>query len=217
MRANPHHSGFYGGIHPEDQPEQTDKFDVGDPSYYVTRTPNSTRRYYPPDQQGQQIIRRGNQQLVVHYDDPPPQYRKRRFHWLFFVGLAMFNMLIGWILFTSIANWLQNEQNTFTYGMPRTYQTDAVLFSGDTPETPTHVIALNLNGRITIIVMPQGKAQNAKIYEGADIITANPSLVPVTVSFQDVDGSGRKAMLVHVGTQTIIYPNDGKAFQTPKQ
>ncbi len=29
MRANPHHSGFYGGIHPEDQPEQTDKFDVG--------------------------------------------------------------------------------------------------------------------------------------------------------------------------------------------
>jgi hypothetical protein len=189
--------------------------DVGDEKYYIVRTPNSTRRYY--DTRGNQVIRQGNRQLVVHYDEAPPQYRRKRFHWLFYFGVGMVLMLVGWWTVNNVGAWATNELNNFNYGMPRTYQTDAVVFKNDTPESPTHVIALNLNGRIKIIVMPQGQSQNARMYDGPQILAANPELVPVTVTFEDVDGSGRKAMIIHVGTQRIVYLNDGNQFQTPKQ
>lgn len=194
--------------------QQKEEFDGGDYAE-PPRLPSSTRRY---DTRGNDVIRQGNRQIVVHYDEPPPiSPRRRRFHWLFWVGVVMFIAVFGTWVVNNVGTWWINEQNNFNYGMPRTYQIDAVVFKNDTLETPTHVIALNLNGKIEIIVMPQGKSQNAKIYDGPEILAPNPSFVPVTVSFEDVDGSGRKAMLVHIETQTIVYPNDGNQFQTPKQ
>ena len=91
------------------------------------------------------------------------------------------------------------------------------MFKSDTPQNPTHVIALNLSGKVEIIVLPKGDEQNAKIFIGPKIYASQASLVPVTVSFKDVDGSGRLAMLLHVEDQTIVYPNSGSEFIAPKQ
>lgn len=215
--ANPHHSGFSAGLHDGSQPYMPDEFEVDAGDFAEPpRLPTSTRRY--TDTRGNHVIQRGNQQLVGHYDTPPPRYKKRRHvSPVLYIGLAMFVMVGGYWIVSIIGQWVANEVNNFNYGMPRTYQCDAVVGHNDSTLHPSHFIALNLNGQIEVIEIQGGNPKNEKVYIGPGIFSPNPQLAPVTISFQDVNDDGKPDMLLHLNGQTIIYLNDGKTFQTPKQ
>jgi hypothetical protein len=118
-------------------------------------------------------------------------YKRRRFHWLFFVGLAMFTMLIGWVLLTTVANWWQITQDDWHYGRPRTYQVDAVVGHHDSMTNPSHFIAINLRRQVEVIEFPGGDATKAKIYIGPLLIGPGQDLTPVTLTFKDVNGDGK--------------------------
>lgn len=199
-------------ISQRDQSYTTD-VDAAPDSYYDTRMPTSARRY--TTQNGEQVITQGKRRIVIH-PEPPPRER-RRFHWLFWVGIGFIVMLTGWLLLTMLQTWWTNQQNTWSYGYPRTYQTDAVVGHSDSADSPSHFIAINLNGHVEVIEFPGGDAAHAKIYIGPPLIGDNANLIPVTVSFQDVNGDGKPDMLIHVQDQTIIFLNNGIQFQTPKQ
>src|SRR5947209_20199880 len=93
----------------------TDEEEVPD-SYYPQRMPSSTRRYV--DTRGHQVIQQGNKRIVIHDETPK---KARRFHWMFFVGLALFTMVAGWIAFTLLGNWWSAKQLDWKYGTPRTF------------------------------------------------------------------------------------------------
>lgn len=187
--------------------------EVGDTSVYDTRLPTSTRRYY--DTRGNQVIERANQRIVIH--EEPPQHRKRRHHhWLFWVGVVLFIAIGGTWLVNTLGTWWLNEQNNFNYGMPRTYQTDAVVGHNDSSIHPSHFIAINLDGHIQIIEIPGGDPSHEQVYIGPTIFSASPEFVPVTVSFQDVNGDGKPDMLIHIQGQTIVFLNNGKEFTPGK-
>ena len=118
-----------------------------DDSFYPQRMPSSTRRYTTT--QGHQVIERGNKRIVIH-DEPPPKPR-RRFHWLFFVGLAFFTMVMGWIALTLLGNWWQAKQLDWQYGNPRTFKTDQFVGHGDSLDHPNHFVALNIDGTIEVV------------------------------------------------------------------
>jgi hypothetical protein len=139
--------------------------------------------------------------------------RRRRFHWLFFVGLAMFTMLIGWILLTTVANWWQVTQDDWRYGRPRTYQVDAVVGHNDSPANPSHFIAINLRGQVEIIEFPGGDGTKAKIYMGPHLIGTGQDLAPVTLTFKDVNGDGKIDMIVNVQGSHFIFLNTGTQFR----
>lgn len=139
--------------------------------------------------------------------------RRRRFHWLFFVGLAMFTMLIGWILLTTVANWWQVTQDDWHYGRPRTYQVDAVVGHNDSLTNPSHFIAINLRGQVEIIEFPGGDATKAKMYMGPHLIGQGQDLAPVTLTFQDVNGDGKVDMIVNVQGSHFIFLNNGTEFR----
>jgi hypothetical protein len=174
-------------------------------SYYDTRLPTSTIRYR--DTRGNQVIQRGNQRIVIH-DEPPP---RKRFPWLSLIGIGMILALLLVWGFTALMSWWSAHQLDATYGFPRTYQVDAVVYPGDSADHPSHYIFLNLNGTIQIIELPHGDSAHARIYKGPTLVMDNADLVPVTGEFKQVNG--KEEMIVHIGNQEIIYVNDGTQFK----
>ncbi len=187
---------------------RTQEYDLEeDDAYYVTRQPTSAVRYQQPRQQ---VIQRGNKRIVIH-NEPPP---KRQLHWSVILGVGMILMLALWILGSSALNWWQNHQLDSTYGMPRTFQADAIVYPSDTADHPSHYIFLNLNGTVMIVEIPHGDITHARMYKGPAIYSDNPSYTPVTGEFKQVNG--KVEMIVHVGDQQFIYLNDGTQFK-PQQ
>ena len=177
------------------------------PSMYPQRMPSSTIRY---DTQGNQVIQQGRKRIVIHSEPPP----KRKIHWSLILGFGMLLMLLVGVGGIWLANGWTNHQLDVTYGMPRTYQTDAVVGHGDSASNPSHFIFLNLNAHVEIIEFPGGDASHAIIYHGPTLYTDNADLVPVTGEFKNVNG--KVEMLVHIQDQIIIYVSDGMKFN-PKQ
>jgi len=136
-----------------------------------------------------------------------------RLHWLVFVGIALIVMVLGWVVFTTIANWWQVTQDNWQYGYPRTYQTDAVVGHNDSANNPTHFIAINLNSRIEVIEFPGGDASKAKIYVGPTLIGPNSNLAVVTLTFKDVTGDGKLDMIINVQGGHFVFINQNGQFR----
>jgi|SRR5947209_9042621 len=183
----------------------TDVDDVPD-SYYDTRLPTSAIRYR--DTRGNQVIQRGNQRIIIHENEPPP---KRKVHWMLILGIGMLLMFGLYLGVAWVGNWWTNHQLDAAYGFPRTYQADAVIYTGDSADHPSHYIFLNLNGTVEIIELPHGDSAHARIYKGPQIFSDNAALVPVTGEFKSVNG--KVEMLVHIQDQVIVYINDGTQFK----
>jgi hypothetical protein len=177
-----------------------------DDSYFPARMPSSARRYHTTN--GTQVIEQGNRRLVIHNGPPPTP--KRKVHWLLTLGIGMALMLGLSLGLSWLANWWVNHQLDATYGMPRTYQVDAVVGHEDSALNPSHFIFLNLNGHVEIIELPGGDAAKAKVYIGPTLFSDNAPLVPVTGEFKNVDGT--EEMVVHVQDKVIIYVSDGTKF-----
>ncbi len=140
-------------------------------------------------------------------------HRRYRPHWLLYVGLAMFIMVVGWVLFSAVSTWWQVTQDDWHYGRPRTYQVDQVVGHNDSAANPSHFIALNLNRRIEIIEFPGGDPSKAKIYLGPTLLGDGQDLAAVTLTFKDVNGDGKPDMIVNVENSHFIYINDNGSFR----
>jgi hypothetical protein len=221
--SNPNRAGHYAGFHPEDQPFISTELEE-DESYYMTRKPTSAVRYQTIE--GHQVLRQGNKQYIIHAQPPPirrrslePEYievSKRQIHWLVWVGIAMFVMVAGWIAINALGAFWQVKQDDWHFGMPRTYQVNAVVGHNDSASNPSHFIAINLNRHVEVIEIPGGDASHAVIYTDPTLLGDGQDLTPVTLSFSDVNGDGKTDMLVHILDQTLIFLNNGTKFVAPK-
>jgi hypothetical protein len=185
---------------------QTEEVEEVPDSYYNTRMPTSTRRYV--DTRGNQVIQQGNRRVVIHKERAP----SRRFHWMIFMGMVMFVMVLGWFIFTAIGYWWQSRQDDFKYGVPRTYQTDQFVGHADNPAHPDHFVAINTGGMIEVIEMNVLNPKYDHIYP---ITTSENPLTPVTLGFEDVNHDGKIDMLVIVGDTnpyTVVLLNNGTEF-----
>jgi hypothetical protein len=189
---------------------RTQEYDLEeDDSYYTQRPPTSAVRYTQPRQQ---VYQRGNKRIIIH-NEPPPQ---RKLHWSFVLGIGMLIALALWVGGSYVVNWWTNHQLDSIYGNPRIAQYDVVVGHADSPDHPSHFVAINLNSHVTIIEIPGGDSSHSRIYSGPTLFSDNGSLIPVTLEFKDVNGDGKVDMIVHIGDQQIIYLNDGTQFK-PQQ
>lgn len=148
-------------------------------------------------------------------DALPKQKRRHlpRFHWLFWVGLALVTMVAGYILLNSVGNWWNVTQDDWHYGRPRTYQTDWNVGHG-TPTNPnSHFIALNLNKHIEVIEIQGDDPAHTKMYVGPTLIGVGEEFAPVTLSFGDVNHDGKPDLLLHVGDSQSIFLNTVPVFK----
>ena len=165
----------------------------------------------------------GNRRRPVETDDIPIRRSdhlqlvegnsKPRFHWLVFVGMAMFTMLVGWVVLTMLSNWWQVTQDDWHYGRPRTFQADTVVGHNDSAASPSHFIAINLNRHVEVIECPGGDCSHALIYLGPTLFGDGQDLTPVTLTFQDANGDGKPDMVIHIQDQRIAFINENGKFR----
>jgi len=207
---------------------------------WPSRMPSSTRRYRsdvkaevgraPADVQGIILSERKQRRTTPgpatsagrrRVDTEDIIYRrgdtsaKRHPHWLFYLGLAVCVMLVGWFVVGVVTNWWRVLQDDWRYGRPRTYQTEFVVGHNDSKEQPSHFIALNLDRQIQVIEFPGGDSTKAKVYLGPVLVGEQQELAPVTLDFKDVTDDGNVDMIVTVQASHFIFVNDKGQFRPP--
>lgn len=136
-------------------------------------------------------------------------------HPFLFLGIVvgMLTIVAGLALVTVVGGWVSTTLDDLHYSRPRTFQIDAYVGHHETPGMPSHFVALNLRGRIEIIEFPGGDPTHARIYLGPQLYGQNADLVPVTLSFQDVNGDHRPDMILHFQGTQVVFINDGSGFR----
>ncbi len=124
------------------------------------------------------------------------------------MGLAMFSILVGQLLI----GWVQGTLNTWQYGFPRTYQTDAYVGQEQTNQ-PSHFLAINNHGQIEVIELPGNDPTHAQIFLGPHLVGTNADLLPVTLRFLDPHHTHQPNMLVQFGNSSVLFLNRQGTFQ----
>jgi hypothetical protein len=125
----------------------------------------------------------------------------------------MLAMLALIAVLSVVTNWFSITLDDIHYGRPRTFQIDAYVGHNESPGMPSHFIAINLHGRIEIIELPGGDAAHARIYIGPQLYGNDADLVPVTLSFIDVNGDHKPDMLIHFQDTQVVFINDQGGFR----
>ncbi len=142
--ASRHHAGHSYSLHPEDEPYVTDEQENQDRAAAPTRIP-ARRSCSSQIDEGlgdarlpRSTVRRYRRTTEAH---PAPSPRARyRLHWSVLLGLMMLCMLVGFILFSALSTWIGNTADFVHYGMPRTFQMDAVVGHQDSATHPSHFL-----------------------------------------------------------------------------
>ncbi|HZS75925.1 MAG TPA: hypothetical protein VFA41_04875 [Ktedonobacteraceae bacterium] len=139
--------------------------------------------------------------------------RERASGWMLFVGIGLLVMLIGWIAVNFVLAWWQGVQEDWTYGHPRTFQTDQYVGHDDSPDHPNHFIAVNLHGMIEVIEINLQHPDKDHVYI---VTTLDNENVPVALRFTDTNHDGKPDMVIAIGESTpytVVWFNSGHDFQ----
>jgi hypothetical protein len=145
----------------------------------------------------------------------PKQTTRRgfRLHPLFFLGVGMLATLALVAVLSFVTSWFTTTLNDLRYGRPRTFQIDAYVGHHESPGMPSHFLAVNLHGRIEIIELPGGDASHARIYIGPQLYGADADLIPVTLSFLDVNSDHKPDMIITFQGTQVVFINDQGGFR----
>ncbi len=126
--------------------------DYEDADEQSTRLPRSAMRYQDTlshQYRGQTVLptppeHLRRQRLTGNAPGPKPHASRRgKKHWSVYLVTGMATMTALVIGLYSLGSWWQHVQDDWTYGMPRTYQTDAVVgHNHDSRAHPSHFIAI---------------------------------------------------------------------------
>ena len=149
--------------------------------------------------------------------------KPRRIHPLLSLGAGMLVMLAVCTGLSFVVPWAHTTLDDLRYSRPRTFQVDTFVGHNEQAGVPTHFIALNLNRHIMIIELPGGDPAHARIYSGPVLYGAGDDLVPVTLSFADMNGDQKPDMIVHLyyqrwfgftdSEQQLVYINENGGFR----
>ena len=190
-------------------------------------TPKSVLRHRPlPSPEGARKARptmtRASRPALTTQEVVPPfvcspahktHVQKRRSHLnMTSLGIGMVVAILAVLLGQLLLTWLGTTWDDLHYGSPRTYQLDAVV-GHEVGATPSHFIALNLNGRIEVIELQGGDPARTKIYLGPQITGPGADMVPVTVQFVDPHHTHRPDMLIKFQGTQVVFHNVNGVFQ----
>jgi len=147
---------------------------------------------------------------------PQPKQTTRRgvrLHPFVFLGTGMLATLALIAVLSIVTSWFTTTLDDLRYGRPRTFQIDAYVGHNESPGMPSHLLAVNLHGRIEVIELPGGDASHARIYIGPQLYGTDADLIPVTLSFIDVNGDHKPDMIITFQGTQVVFINDQGGFR----
>jgi hypothetical protein len=218
--ASRHHDGNSHAIRPEDQPYLTDdRGNGGGGSRLPTRGSSAIDEGLDDVKQPYRSARCYRHTATTEQQTAPDVYARRGYqmHGSVYIGLVLLCMLVGFVLFSALATWWQHTDDYLHYGMPRTFQMDAVVGHQDSAAHPSHFIALNLDGHLSVIEMQGGDLSKTVIYAGPVIYGQGSDLVAVTLSVVH-DQHGQPELVLHYQNNEVILSDgkDGKFHLQPQ-
>ncbi|HEU5379073.1 MAG TPA: hypothetical protein VFV38_26920 [Ktedonobacteraceae bacterium] len=133
---------------------------------------------------------------------------------LWLSGCLLLTVLL-WIGMTQVLAWGTGVLDLMRYGNPRTFQMDAVVGQGDSPQHPSHFVAINLHGQIVILDFPAGDPSRAREFEVSSLLGQNADQVVVTLRFLDLNHDGKPEMIIDVGEAQVFLVNANGTFRPP--
>jgi len=117
------------------------------------------------------------------------------------------------------AEWAQGWLDDLRYGYPRTVHLEGLVGNGDGAGAPTRFIGLNLNGQISVLVLPAGDASRTQVLQGPYVIGRGGDREVPLLNLADLSGDGAPDLLLTVRGETVVYINhDGTlSLITPEE
>jgi hypothetical protein len=133
--------------------------------------------------------------------------------WLLRLLLALALGLMLLVALITLADWGRVRLDDLRYGRPRTTHLTAFVGHHDGEGVPTHLIALNLNRRITIIEIPGGDPARMRTIAGPYLVGKDEELTVATMRLLDVNGDGHLDLLVRLKNEEVVYINEKSEFR----
>ena len=107
----------------------------------------------------------------------------------------------------------QRGLDAVRYGTPRTVQVSGYVGHHETAGLPTHFIALNLDGQVSVLEIPGGDIEQLAVLPGPYVVGADgPSVVP-ELDLRDLTGDGHVDLLITLRGETVVYVNADGGFR----
>jgi hypothetical protein len=148
-----------------------------------------------------------------------PRWRRAQFIPLLTAGTYILALIAFALLLQHGAAWAQARADDLRYGTPRSVHLSGVVGGGDSPEAPTRFLGLNLDGQISILVLPAGDAGRLAALPGPYVIGRGGAEAVPLLELADITGDGQADLLLTVRGETIVYVNKQGTFAliTPEE
>jgi hypothetical protein len=122
-------------------------------------------------------------------------------------------LVLGYLLLTPAFAWGQRRLDDMRYGFPRTTQLDGLVGHDEAGGEPTHLMALNLRGQVSILELPGGDPAKARAIVGPYLVGADGPYVVPRMALEDVSGDGQVDLLLQVREEIVVYINESGTFR----
>lgn len=133
-------------------------------------------------------------------------------HWTTALAYGLL-LVLGYALLTPALTWGQRWVDDLRYGSPRTTQVQGYVGHAEESGVPTHLMALNLYGQVSVVEIPGGDTSQVRSYEGPYLVGADGRYVVPHLSLRDLTGDGQADLLLQVRDEVVVYVNERGAFR----
>jgi hypothetical protein len=164
---------------------------------FVVLSPRASRgpSHKPPQRTGSPL-----HQWICHQTGHP----------LVLVGVGMLVTVLLVLVSQVVVPWGMKTADDLHYGYPRTTQEDHDV-GHEQGGTPSHFVAMNLQGQITVVELPGGNLKGAQLLVGPRLLGKGADLAPVTLQF--VGDSQHPDLVVTVQSVQVRFHNTGTSYR----
>jgi hypothetical protein len=122
-------------------------------------------------------------------------------------------LVLGYALLTPVLTWGQRRVDDLRYGYPRATQVEGFVGHAEQGGAPTHLMALNLHGQVSVVELPGGDAGQVRSFEGPYLVGADGRYVVPHLALSDLTGDGQADLLLQVREEIVVYVNENGTFR----